>query len=40
MYYRFVKEIKSENFVPVIVKEKKDLWEALKVMLSNEMKEE
>ena len=40
MYYRFQKEISANNFVPVIVKEKKDLWEALKVMLSNEMKEE
>lgn len=40
MYYRFMKEIKNDNFVPVIVKEKKDLWEALKDMLSKEMKEE
>ncbi|MGL4774284.1 MAG: sporulation protein YhbH [Clostridium sp.] len=40
MYYRFNKEIKEKNFVSVIVKEKKDLWEALKIMLSNEMKEE
>ena len=40
MYYRFQKEISANNFVPVIVKEKKDLWEALKVVLSNEMKEE
>ncbi|MBD7910317.1 MULTISPECIES: sporulation protein YhbH [Clostridium] len=40
MYYRFSKEIKLNNFVPVIVKEKKDLWEALKLMLSKELKEE
>lgn len=40
MYYRFKKEIKEENFIPVVVKEKKDLWEALKVMLSKEMGEE
>ena len=40
MYYRFTKEINEENFIPVIVKEKKDLWEALKLMLSKEMKEE
>ena len=40
MYYRFLKEIKEENFIPVIVKEKKDLWEALKLMLSKELKEE
>lgn len=40
MYYRFKKEIKEDNFIPVIVKEKKDLWEALKLMLSKEMKEE
>lgn len=40
MYYRFSKEIDKENFVPVIVKEKKDLWEALKIMLNNEMKED
>ncbi|CUQ17616.1 sporulation protein YhbH [Clostridium baratii] len=40
MYYRFKKEIKEENFIPVVVKEKKDLWEALKIMLSKEMREE
>lgn len=40
MYYRFLKEIKEENFVPVIVKDKKDLWEALKLMLNKELKEE
>ena len=40
MYYRFKKEINEENFIPVVVKEKKDLWEALKVMLSKEMGEE
>ena len=40
MFYRFEKEIKNENFVSVIVKEKKNLWEALKFMLSKELKEE
>lgn len=40
MYYRFNKEITCKNFVSVIVKEKKDLWEALKIMLSKELKEE
>lgn len=40
MYYRFKKEINEENFMPVVVKEKKDLWEALKIMLSKEMREE
>ena len=40
MYYRFNKEISRKNFVSVIVKEKKDLWDALKVMLSKELKEE
>lgn len=40
MYYRFQKEIKNKKFVSVIVKEKKDLWDALKHMLSKELKEE
>lgn len=40
MFYRFSKEIKRNNFVSVIVKEKKDLWNALKYMLSKELKEE
>ena len=40
MFYRFSKEIKQDNFVSVIVKEKKDLWNALKYMLSKELKEE
>lgn len=40
MYYRFNKEITHKNFVSVIVKEKKDLWGALKIMLSKELKEE
>jgi len=40
MYYRFQKEIKNKKFVSVIVKEKKDLWDALKLMLSKELKEE
>ena len=40
MYYRFNKEINHKNFASVIVKEKKDLWGALKIMLSKELKEE
>ena len=40
MYYRFNKEISYKNFVSVIVKEKKDLWDALKIMLSKELKED
>ncbi|MGL5380650.1 sporulation protein YhbH [Clostridium sp.] len=40
MYYRFNKEIACKNFASVIVKEKKDLWDALKIMLSKELKEE
>ncbi|GFP74344.1 sporulation protein YhbH [Clostridium fungisolvens] len=40
MYYRFLKEIKKKNFAMVVVKEKKDLWNALKFMLSKELKEE
>jgi sporulation protein YhbH len=37
MYYRFSKEINEVNFIPVVVKEKKELWEALKEMLSREL---
>ena len=40
MYYRFKKEINQKNFVPVIVKEKKDLWKVLREMLSKELVEE
>ncbi|QGH21323.1 YeaH/YhbH family protein [Clostridium butyricum] len=40
MYHKFKKEITNENFVPVIIKEKKDLWDALKTMLRKELKEE
>ncbi|MBE6071551.1 MAG: sporulation protein YhbH [Clostridium butyricum] len=40
MYHKFKKEITNERFVPVIIKEKKDLWDALKVMLRKELKEE
>ena len=40
MYYRFSKEITEKNFTSVIVKEKKNLWDALKQMLSKELKEE
>ena len=39
MYYRFSKEIEEDNFIPVIVKDKKDLWSALKLILSKELKE-
>ena len=39
MYHKFKKEITNENFVPVIIKEKKDLWDALKTMLRKELKE-
>ncbi len=37
MYHKFKKEITDEKFVPVIIKEKKDLWEALKTMLRKEL---
>jgi uncharacterized protein len=37
MYHKFKKEIIDEKFVPVIIKEKKDLWEALKTMLRKEL---
>ena len=40
MYYRLNKEIHEKNFVSVIIKEKKNLWDALKIMLSKELKEE
>lgn len=40
MYYRFEKEISRKNFLSVLVKEKKDLWQAIKFMLSKELKEE
>lgn len=40
MYHKFKKEIDNPKFVPVIIKEKKDLWDALKVMLRKELKEE
>jgi uncharacterized sporulation protein YeaH/YhbH (DUF444 family) len=39
MYHKFKKEITDEKFVPVIIKEKKDLWEALKTMLKKELGE-
>ena len=37
MYHKFNKEITNEKFVPVIIKEKKDLWDALKIMLRKEL---
>lgn len=40
MFYKFSKEIDKDNFIPVMVKEKKDLWGAVKEMLSKELKEE
>ena len=40
MYYRLKKEIKRDNFASVIIKEKKDLWNAIKYMLTEELKEE
>lgn len=40
MYYRFAKEIKQSNFASVVVKEKKDLWNAIKFMLSKELSED
>ena len=40
MYYMFNKEIVDKKFVSVIVKEKKNLWDALKLMLSKELKED
>ncbi|WP_244833816.1 YeaH/YhbH family protein [Clostridium sp. BJN0001] len=40
MYYKFADEINSDKFVPVIIKEKKDLWDALKSMLKKELKED
>lgn len=40
MYHKFKKEVVNNKFVPVIIKEKKDLWDALKIMLRKELKEE
>ena len=40
MYYRFSKEVTNKNFISVVVKEKKNLWDALKLMLSKELKED
>ena len=40
MYYRFSKEIKQKKFASVVVKEKKDLWNAIKFMLSKELEDE
>lgn len=39
MYYRFTKEVTQKNFISIIVKEKKDLWDALRLMLSKELGE-
>lgn len=40
MFYRFKKEIKNKNFVSVEVKEKKDLWNGIKHILSKEFSED
>lgn len=40
MFYRFKNEIKHKNFVPILIKEKKDLWKGLKVMISKEFSED
>jgi sporulation protein YhbH len=39
MYGRMTKEVLNKNFAPVVVREKKDLWNALKVILGKELKE-
>ena len=39
MYGRMIKDIKDKNFAPVVVREKKELWNALKVILGKELKE-
>lgn len=39
MYGRMTKEIKAKNFAPVVIREKKELWNALKVILGKELKE-
>ncbi len=40
MFSRFKKEISKKNFVSVVVKEKKDLWNSIKYMLSEQLQEE
>lgn len=40
MFYRLEKDINRKNFISVVVKEKKDLWQGIKYMLSNELKED
>lgn len=40
MYYRFNNEISDKKFVSVIVKEKKNLWDAIKLMLNKELGED
>ena len=40
MFYRFKNEIKHKNFVPILVKEKKDLWSGIKKIISKEFSEE
>lgn len=39
MFYRFKNEIKYDNFIPILVKDKKDLWNGLKAMISKECSE-
>lgn len=38
MYFRVMKEIKNDNFISVCIKDKKDLWNALKIMLRKELR--
>lgn len=40
MYYRLGKEIKRKNFVSVMITEKRELWQAIKYMLTKELREE
>ena len=39
IYNRLTKEITKKNFSSVVIKEKKELWNALKVILGKELKE-
>ncbi len=40
MYFRVMKEIKNDNFVSVCIKDKKELWKALKIILRKELRRE
>lgn len=37
---KYLKEIEKENFIPLIIEKKEDLWRALKDILKQEMREE